>query len=240
MSLIKDFSPKRTRQGGGSQASKKLAEVRTGPVQEIVQEVEPEQELIDKYAYDPEKEKKSAKVAEDSFRAIAQEEQSPQEAINCPEFGLFNMLAMCEEHLLQSLYGVQDPKIKKIYDLQRYFIEQKLEIVADSKKEIKLGAFREQLYYYKGEVIIPQEYIVLTGFLREYFDIEKVIVAYDTGEILLQDTGYCGFWNKKRLQKFFSGSLRELSHTEVQKDENCLKCIFNYNCPFSRAQQMAK
>jgi hypothetical protein len=112
--------------------------------------------------------------------------------------------------------------------------------MAEYKTKISFEAFNDELYYYKGEVFITEDYLGLTGFLREYFQVERVAVLYNTGEILLIETGYCNFWFKDRLAKFFSGSLRELSHTEIQNDDTCLDCIFNWNCPFSRVQQMAK
>lgn len=228
MGLLGEFSPKRTRNAKNeSRGGKtKLPEVRSSPVQEIKQPVQ--EDLIDKYEYKPEKEKEKDK---DYLGAIAQDEQTK---VYCPDFGFYELMPMCEEHLLAFMYGAHDPKIIDINTFKRGFIYQKLEIMADSKKEIHLGAFKDYLFYYKGEVLLPEEFKQLSGFLREYFDIEKVAVLYNTGEIIVRESGYCSFWFKDRLNKYFSGALRELNHTEIQNEDNCLDCIYNYNCQFSK------
>jgi hypothetical protein len=241
MSFLKDFSPKRTRKIKSEPQRDSLPEVHSGPVQEIKPEPRPEvtEKLIDQYSYKAEPtentEIENENKTEDYFRAIAQKEQSAQKKT----FGMHELYLQCEEHLINFLYGPQDLKFQKIYELEREYLNQKLEILAEYKKEHSFGSFKDNFYYYRGEVIIPEEYISLTGFLREYFQLEKVAVLYATGEILLIKTKYCNFWFKNRLETITSGKLRSLSRTEIQDDENCLDCIFNWNCPFARVQQMS-
>lgn len=229
MGLLGEFGPKRTRSvKNESRGSKtRLPEVRSSPVQEIKQ---PDQEdLIDQYEYKQDKN-------QDYLGAIAQDEQSlvKQDKVYCPDFGFYELMPMCEEHLLAFMYGAHDPKFRDINISKRGFIYAKLGIMADSKKEIYLGAFKDYLFYYKGEVLLPEEFKQLSGFLREYFQIEKVAVLYNTGEIIIRESGYCSFWFKDRLNRYFSGALRELNHTEVQSEDSCLDCIYNYNCQFSK------
>jgi hypothetical protein len=241
MGMLSDFSPKRTRNKGNELrgSNTKLPEVRSSPVQEI-KHVEQNQELINKYAYHPEIEPEVC-----SKGASAQEEHKNNsqdqttQNIKCPPFGLYELLPMCEEHLLIYLHGVQDPGLQKIQNLNKEYQYRKLEMLAESKKEVIFGAFKDNLFYYRGEVLITEDFLRLSGFLREYFDIDKVAVIYNTGEILLQETGYCNFWFKDRLNKFFNG-LRELNHIEIQNDLNCLDCLYNYNCPFSRMDNITK
>ena len=243
MSFLKDFSPKRTRK---SEPQRSNPEVRSGPVQEIKREIpeDTKQKLVEEYAYKPDKSDKPEKE-----KPVAQKEQfaikeqialkEQKKKIQSPIFGFFELYLKCEERLLTFMYGKQDPDLEKIYRLKKQFIYKKMELIAEYKKDIEFDSFKDILWYYKGEIIIPEEYKDLTGFLREYFNIEQVIVLYDTGEMLLEETAWCNFWFKERLQKFSSG-LRELSHTEIIDDLNCLKCGYNYNCPFARFQQMVK
>jgi len=244
MSFLKDFSPKRTRKIK-SEPQRDIPEVRSGPVQEIkpVQKPEVTEKLLEQYSYKAENKIENDKIesenkTEDYFRAIAQKEQKEQNT-GTKTFGLHELYLQCEEHLINFLYGPQDLKFQKIYELEREYLNQKLGILAEYKKEYSFGSFKDNLYYYRGEVIIPEEYISLTGFLREYFQLEKVAVLYATGEILLIKTKYCNFWFKNRLETIMSGKLRSLSRTEIQNEEKCLSCIFNWNCPFARVQQMS-
>jgi hypothetical protein len=266
MSMLKNFSPKRTRQKKSEPRGSniELAEVHSGPVQEIKQELVPEikKNLIDQYSYhqDEDSEKKPVAQTEqlleknhldnnnnDLSQYYPGNEFAPSEQLlkhSKPKirknyFGLHELVLKCEEHLLTYLNGPHDPNFLKMYFLEKEYLKNKLEVMSEYKKEFEFELFKDELYYYKGEVILPEEYLDLTGFLREYFNIDKVIILYKTGEMLLIESNYCNFWFKDRLKKFFDGSLRELSHTEIIDDDNCLECIFNWNCPFARVQQMS-
>ncbi len=239
MSLLKDFSPKRTRIGSGSQGGTKLPEIHSSPVQEIKRTVEPD--LIEKYAYHPDD--KEDRYPEELCSEIAiapLEQQIPEpmskQELKCPEFSLYELKPMCEQYLLNSMYGIIDTNLQKINTLNKEYLRDRLEAISEYKKEVSFGSFKDQLYYYKGKIIITEDIKHLSGFLREYFKITKVVILYETGEILLEDSGYCSFWNSNRLNKFFSGSLRELSHTEVKDDNNCLDCLYCSSCSFSRIQ----
>jgi hypothetical protein len=239
MSLLKDYSPKRTRQRKNESQERKidLPEIHSSPKKEIKKTEEVPQDLIQQYAYHPKsKEEKKDKIISEQLL----------ESSNCSKgakpkntFGFFELSLMCEEHLLTSLYGPFDEKLKKIYDLQKKCIIEKLEIISEYSKEIEFELFKDNIYYFKGDVLIPEEYLSLTGFLREYMKLEQVAILYNTGEILLQETGYCNFWFEDRLKKFFNNEIRELSHTEILDANDCLKCWFNWNCPFARIQQMS-
>jgi len=229
MSLLKDFSPQKTRkkESESRRSNIKLPEVREGLVKEITSNEET-QALIKEYSYKP------------SSAPSEQKQDQKIQKINCPSFGFFELMTMCEEHLRVSLYGPQDIKFEKIHSLNKKIIFDKLNIMANKKKDVHFDAFIDTMFYYKDEVLITEEYLPLTGFLREYFNVEKVAVLYNTGEILLIETGYCNFWFKDRLKKFFDGRAREISHTEILDDDNCLDCMFNWLCPFSRVQQKLK
>jgi hypothetical protein len=244
MSFLKDFSPKRTRKIKSEPQKDSLPEVHSSPVQEIKRNLPPEiqENLIDQYSYKADEakikkqktENENENKTEDYFRAIAQKEQSAQKKT----FGFHELSLQCEEHLVNYLWGPQDLKFKKIYELERDYINKKLVVLAEYKKEVSFGRFKDNLYYYKGEVLIPEEYLSLTGFLREYFQLEKVAVLYLTGEILLIKTKYCNFWFKDRLSQITEYKL-SLTKTEIIDDDSCLDCIFNWNCPFARVQQMS-
>jgi len=269
MSLLKDFSPKKTREkkSGPETSKNRLTEVHSGPVQKIKHDDNQniKDKLIEKYAWRQNEEKASEEKNNDYFRAIAQKEQKgnnkvlkeePQNKVVATSeqllqkskasrtekiaFSFFELRLKCEEYLLHHQLGVKNIKFEKILELQKKFINDKMEIISEYKKEISFENFKDVLYYYKGEIIIPEEYIDLTGFLREYFDVKRVAILYNTGEIIIEECKYCNFWFKKRLDKFFNKSLRELSHSEIENNNNCLQCFYNWSCPFARIQQMTK
>jgi hypothetical protein len=213
-------------------------------VQEIKRDLPPEiqENLINQYSYKADEitiekqktEKEKENKSEDYFRAIAQKEQSARKKT----FGFYELHLQCEERLINFLWGPQELKFKRIYELEKECINKKLEVLAEYKKEVSFDGFQDTLYYYKGEVLIPEVYLPLPGFLREYLQLEKVVVLYDTGELLLIKTQYCNFWFKDRLQNIANHKL-SLTKPEIIDEDSCLDCIYNWNCPFARIQQMS-
>jgi uncharacterized protein YutD len=111
-----------------------------------------------------------------------------------------------------------------------------MEVYAEYSEEITLKNFKDNLWFYKGEILIPEDYYNLTGFLREYFQIEQVNVLYETGEILTKDSLFCSFWTQKRLNNFFNEDFRALSKPTLLFEDTCLDC--NFDCAFRRLKQM--
>jgi hypothetical protein len=239
MSLLKDFKPKNTRQRKNESQRRKidLPEIHSSPKKEIIKDIPEDTKtiMIEKYSYTPEAEEK---------KPVAQKEQL-LESSNCSKvakpknsFGFFELSYFCEEHLSIILNSPIELNIKKLHSLNKEFISQKLETISDYKKELTIENFYDTLYYYKNEILFPEEYLELTGFLREYFDIEKVAILYNTGEIIIEETNYCNFWFRDRLNVFFDKNL-DLISPEILKEDKCLKCLFNMFCPFKRLQQMS-
>lgn len=247
MSMMNKFSPQKTRdkkrEPRGSNAT--LAEARVGPVQEIKQEIldNPKAKitkLVEEYQYQPEDNKPEIAPEEQPTENAPQEQTGTINKIKVPVFSMFDMMPMCEEYLLLAMYGPHEPTLKKIQELNRLHLYNRLEVISEYKQPIEMDAFKDNLFFYKGEVVILEEQLHMTGFLKEYFQIAKVHVLYNNGEFKLKETGFCNFWFRDRLEKFFNSSFRELSHSEVLDPSACNRCLFNPRCPFSRVQQMTK
>ena len=246
MALIDQFNPKRIRSGTSKsseqpQENKLKEEARVSSVQEIKRPVEESKILLDQYAYKPDKkeeEKEKAveeKEANGSKIAMAIKEPTKESAQkksyelqNTKFFGLYDMSFFCEERLRISIWGPISLQASRIHTIEKECINNKLNVYSDSTKEIRLNMFKDTLHLIEDIPLIPEEFINLTGFLRKYFDITEVLVLFNTGEIVQQESLYCAFWTEERLNKYFEEDFRALSIPKFLFEDNCLHC--NFDC----------
>jgi hypothetical protein len=248
MSLLKRNSPSKTRARKYQERVGETIAPTLGPVQEKI--TEPDQKitdsLIDKYAYV--KEKPKEEVPEQLNRSleplpeveVLQKSKTLKKSKELQNskvgFSLFDLSFMCEERLYKILFEPLEINAKKIITLREQFIHDKLNTYAEYSTSLEMGALRDTLYYYKGEILIPEELIDVSGFLRKFLDIEKAHVLYDTGEILLIDLEYCKFWYDK-IQRWFEPIDIPLDRPKIADKELCLDC--NLRCAFRYKQQMS-
>jgi len=240
MSMLSKFGPKKTRQKGDYPTKENEQDIknpaRFHPASELLPEVPVESisKLVDNYKYNPDNQDKNTSGKElETIRNKNENRVSPESIqYKCPTFNLRDILPKCEEALLFSLYKPQPPKLRKLTEIDLDATHQKLSLVADYTQEIEMNSFKDVLYYFEGEVLIMDTSIDITGFLREYFNIEKVNVLYPSGEIKLMDSLYCNFWFKERLDKIFNGILIDISHNNILTDNSCHRCIYNTRCAF--------
>jgi hypothetical protein len=248
MSLLKRNSPSKTRARKYQERVEETISPTLGPVQEKI--TEPDQKitetLIDKYAYV--KEKPKEEMPEQLNRSLEPlpEVEVLQKSKTLPSskelkkskmgFSLFDLSFMCEERLYKILFEPLEVKAQKIIAVREQFIHDKLNIYAEYSTSLEMGALQDTLYYYKGEVLIPEELIDISGFLRKFLNIEKAHVLYDTGEILLVDLEYCKFWYDK-IQRWIEPIDIPLDRPEIFDKDLCLDC--NLMCAFRHKQQMS-
>ena len=243
MSLRKQFSPRKIRSGGKEEAS---SIPRSNSVQKIKEKILVEEDLVEKYAY----------KADGSKTAMAQKEPSTKNKENQPlpkadgskiamaqkepwlpqkTFDLYDLSFLCEQHLLISFYGPIELHQQEIYSLQKEFIESKMEVYSEYNQEFEYNVLKFKLWYYKGEYFIPEEYYHVSGVLRQYFNITKFYVLFNTGEILLKEAKWCNFWFEEKLQKFFMGYLNKIKD-EILDEDLCYFC--NFTCPYRKRKQI--
>ncbi len=249
LSLLSRNSPRKTRERRAQKdrEQSRVGEKQTptlGPVVEKIPEPtkDIQQEMLDKYSYTPEPEPKMEPVQLN--RAILKPEPEPEQKPG-PEptpssnvkqtFGLYDLSFFCEERIYISLFRFQDLKELRVKRINIDSIRKRLEVYAEYSKEVRVGAFKDILYFYKGEVLIPEEYINISGFMRKFLDVERVHILFETGEILSRETEYCNFW-LKRITKFFEPVDLPLDKPKILDEEICLDC--NLKCIFRYRQQM--
>ncbi len=244
MSLLKRWSPRKTR----ARKEQEREQTRTGetkspvlsPVVKKSQAAraalgEKQESLVEQYAYKPTKPTPEPVQLNRAEPELVPEPVRVSEPTTGIAFNLYDLSFFCEEKIYNILFLPQEVKAKKLRDLELDFIHNKLKIYAEYSKEVNLGAFNDTLYYYRGEILIPEEFINISGFMRKFLNIEHVHVLYETGEILLQDTEYCNFW-LKRAPAFFEPVNIPLDKPKIQDEEVCLDC--NLSCIFRYRQQM--
>jgi hypothetical protein len=205
-------------------------EVRSGPASKIKTELGSIREnLIKQYEYHPEKTPPEEEVLAS--------EHNLELSKSYRGIDLYDLNFFCEERIRLVLSGPIETKAKKILFLEKKLIRDKLEIYAEYSKEVELQIFKDSLYYFKGEILLPEEYILLSGFLRKYFKVEHVYILYRNGGIKLENAKYCNFWFDEKLQKLFSPNPNYSSKAELLSDNSCRRC--NLECPFRGQQQMS-
>jgi len=249
MSLLKRNSPRKTRAKKYQDRVGETISPTLSPAQKIITEIEPDitEKLLEEYSYKTETQEESQEpeqlnralepIPETKELLKSKTLQNSNELIksNFSFFDLSDLSYMCEERIYKILYGPIEIKVYKEILLKRKFIQNKLEIYAEYAKEIEIGSFKDKLYYYKGEILLPEELIDVSGFLRQFLEIKQAHILYDTGEILLIDLEYCKFWYNK-IQRWFEPINQPLDRPEILSEEVCLDC--NLSCTFRRRQQM--
>ncbi len=238
MSLMSRHSPRRTR-AKKDKPEHRVGETQTptlGPVVEKIETVDTEivKEMIEDYKYKsepiPEPQQLNRSVETDT-------KLSSTKTVKVPTltFGLYDLSFFCEERIYNLLWLPQDIKTTKIRDITQKNIQNKLNIYSEYSREVTIGSFKDTIHFYNGEVLIPEEFLNISGFMRKFLDIERVHVLYETGEILQQDTGFCNYW-MKRAQGFFEPRDVPRDSPKIQDEDVCLDC--NLKCVIRHRQQM--
>jgi len=237
MSLMDEFNPKRVRQRRSEPNPSKtnlMEEVRIIPDakkdEPKPEPVERPDELIEQYRYKPEEDQ----MIISEHNKVLENNPASSDNSDIAIFDLYDLSFLCEEHLRIKIQGPINTKTLQVYQAQKDLIQRKLEIYADGKETIELKNFKDSLFRYKTQVLIPEELYRITGFLREFFKIKKVMVLYDTGEIIEKDTLFCGFWLDK-IEKFFERKIY-LKRPETMYKDACYEC--NFDCEFRYRKQM--
>jgi hypothetical protein len=229
MSLISRNSPRRIRERQKQPFNEPvIPETKVEPSVPVIQEAPVETDkLIEAYAYRPDLE---PKPTTEKPPAVSQ-----TLVPKVTSFDLFDLSFFCEQRIYSILFDPIDIKTKKILGISKEAVYKKLEVYSEYTQDAIIGSFKETLYFYKNEVLIPEEFINITGFMRKFLNIEKVYVLYETGEILLTDCGFCNFW-LHRVQQFFEPINKPLERPAILDSDICLDC--NLVCAFRRSQQM--
>ncbi len=234
MSLLSRNSPRLTRarkqQGVGDQTPALSPVVKKIP--EIV--IDKQQEMLQEYSYKPEPEPEPE--PEQLNRSLEPESVIAEvPKVNKASFGLYDLSFFCEERIYNLLFLPGDINITKIREIEINRINLSLEVYSEYSQEATIGAFQDRIYFYKGEVLIPEEYLLISGFLRKFLKIEKVNVLYQTSEILTVDCNYCNFW-LERAPEFFNPVNIPKDRPQILDEDVCLDC--NLACLFRHRQQM--
>ena len=246
MSLLSRNSPRRMRAKKEEKRTPRVGEVKTPTLGPVVKKQAPDadsnQIMIDKYAYkqvaeEPKQlnrslnEKPTTIVDPLLIPSTAKSKQSLPQAE--ASFGLYDLSFFCEERIHQAIFAPKALKEAKIRKLNLDFINNKLEVYAEHSQEVTIGSFKDKLYYIGGEVLIPEEFINITGFMRKFLGIETVNVLYETGEVLPLTCKFCNFWNT-RIEKFWRPVNMPLDRSYMLDEDICLDC--NLVCVFRRKQ----
>ncbi len=125
----------------------------------------------------------------------------------------------------------------KVRELTINFIRDRLNLYAEYSQEVTIGAFKDTLYYKEGQVLIPEEYLLITGFMRKYLGVETVNVLYETGEILSRECNYCNFWMQDdRIQRYINPINIPLDRSRMLDKDICWDC--NLTCIFRQKKQI--
>ncbi len=239
MSLISRNSPRRTR-AKKSQDNKRVGEKSPtlGPVVKKIPSIDKSmaETMIEEYKYVPDiiesPEPQQLNRSMDHVLTVPSPESISKNDIT---FDLLDLSFFCEERIYNILWlphGTDSEKIKK---LSVDYIHNRLSVYSEHTREVQLGSFKETIHFYKGEVLITEEFLNISGFMRKFLDIDRVHVLYETGEILLQDTEYCNFW-LDRAQQFFEPKDIPIDRPNILDEEICLDC--NLKCSVRHRQQM--
>jgi hypothetical protein len=233
MSLISRNSPRRIRERQKKPFDEPIIpEVKVEPQVPIEPEPSPATEtdkLIEAYAYRPDLEPEPVQEITPVVVPVLTPEAT--------SFDLFDLSFFCEQRIFSVLFSPMDIKTRKVLGIARDSIYKKLEVYSEYTQDAIIGSFKETLYYYKNEVLIPEEFLNISGFMRKFLNIERVYVLYETGEIILTGCEFCNFW-LHRVQQFFEPKNKPLERPAILDEEICLDC--NLVCNFRRSQQMTK
>ncbi len=245
MSLIKRNSPRLTR---ARQENTGAGEIKSPTLSPVVKNIpyvdkidtsveDRQQEMLEKYAHNP-KPVQLNRAAQPEIQPEIQPILIPEPTpvtIQVKTFGLLDLSFFCEERIYNILWLPIDISTDKIRTIHLNNIHDKLSVYSEYIQEATLGSFKENLHFYKGEILIPEEFLNITGFMRKFLGIERVHVLYETGEIILKETNYCNFWRKRN---FLEPKNIPISRPAILDEEVCFDC--NLSCLFRHRQQMTK
>ncbi len=232
MSLLKRNSPRKTRAKKDQKRVGEILSPTLGPVAKKIPEPDIDQQkiMLDEYKYKPEPTPEPQQLNRVELVPAA---QHPKQATKT--FTLYDLSFFCEERIYNILWLPGDIKIHKIREIALDNIQSRLEVYSEYSREVTVGSFRDVVHFYAGEVLIPEEYLGISGFMRKYLKIEKVHVLYETGEILIHDAEYCNFW-MERASQFFEPVDISIDSPKVLDKDVCLDC--NLKCVIRHRQQM--
>ncbi len=257
MSLLAKNSPKATREKQAEPINSWLrgeeVPVSKGDTRYPDTPVSETNQMISEYAYKPDELLESSELLKSSATKKLIPEQLANPLLNGGELlessellkssatkkltlSFFDLSFFCEERMHIVLHEPMNIKAIRIINTTKEFIQNKLEIYSEWNEEVKIGKLKDRLYYKEGLVLLPEEYYIVSGFLREYLKIEEVLVLYKTGEVLKRPTKYCNFWIPDRLNKLSEFNPGAVSQPVILSEKSCLRC--NLTCNFRHKQQM--
>ncbi len=234
MSILSRNSPRKTR---SKKEKPRTGETKTPVLGPVIKKPEQAKEakiidnnqMLEEYRYKP----VPVPAPEPEQLNRAHEVHEALEAHRVPalagSFGLYDLSFFCEERIHMTIFEPKGLKEWKTRQLNIDFIRDRLELYSEYNQEVSIGNFKDLMYYIKGEVLVPEEFINITGFMRKFLNITKVYILYETGEILLKDCEFCNFW-LERASRFFEPVNIPLDRCRMQDEDMCLDC--NLTCIF--------
>jgi len=231
MSLISRNSPQRTRAKKEKETRVEVKAPTLGPVVKNIPKIDTvhQQIMLDEYSYKPE----SVGPIEPTQLNRSLEKEVVR--ITKDAFCLYDLSFFCEERLYNILWLPQSKQYIEIRQININAIQHRLEVYSEYSREVIIGSFKDRIHFYRGEVLVPEEFLNITGFMRKFLKIEKVHVLYETGEILIKDSEYCNFWLDK-VSKFFEPNDIPIDRPAILDKDVCFNC--NLKCVIRHRQQM--
>lgn len=218
---------------------------KTVPIEEFPKETQPSEtkdELINRYSYgttykEKESELKAVALTEESFKEIEATVEIPEiEKIDINNYvTLLDLSSNCELKVIEKLTQPISLDKEKLYELEYQFLQSKMQAIAKEEYDIIYESIKDKVFIKDGIIVIPEELFSCSGFLREYFGIEEVLVIIKNGSVVLRQTEYNNYWTKERIEGLRNKDRFDLSFglkfDESDMCEQCgLDCTFrNFN-----------
>jgi hypothetical protein len=227
MSLLKNNIPRKTREVTGQVATDLYKEPVSISDNVVIGSPRDEKEvMIEEYAYHPE---------EPAEKEV--ELSSSDKLLKSSTLSFYDLSFFCEERIHIILHEPVEVPVAKVNNIYKEFINKKLEVYSNYSKDVALGNIKDKLFFKDGYHLIPEEYLIMSGVLREYLKIEEALVLFQTGEIKLLPTHFCNFWTEDRLNKLSVFNPNNIKNEQLSK-KACQAC--NLRCNFRPEQQIAK
>jgi len=182
-------------------------------------------DLIEKYKYNPLRQD-NIKEHKPVQSGLSSKELNPE------KITLFDLSHKCRNFVAIKLFEPKEISAQKLYDLEVEYLFSKIDMFIDTSNPsnkiiLENDVFKDTLYKYKNIILLPEELKSASGFLREYFNIEEIIILNRSGQLEKTITDYCDFWL----------DLDEIKNTRIQDldiptdKEKCKHCLMgNYGC----------
>jgi len=189
------------------------------------------EDLIEKYKYNPDtQEVQTTEVVSKKSERV--QKHSSAKELKPEKITLFDLSHRCRNFVAIKLYEPKEVTAQKLYDLEVEYLFSKIDMFVDTSNPdnkiiLENEIFRDEFYKYRGIILLPEELKPASGFLREYFNIEEIIILNRSGQLEKTTTGYCDFWLD--LDKIKNTRIQDL---DVPTDsERCKHCLMgNYGC----------